>query len=136
MSKVAAIAIYLHHATGLEHNLTEKMLTRDDCGTNLWQKANELIRAWAWSVASGADKVDFMVSYADGSTYQGTIEIVAPGAGVTEKVGEHMRAFCECYGGRQKPGDLSEKDYQELLRKWSPEPEVHTRWLDEYEIGE
>lgn len=133
---ISAVSIELEKVTGYVHHNFEKTLTVDDYGQEIWQKADELLRAWAWSVHSGCDDVDFTVTFADGYRYRGTIELQHSKEATTEKLSEHIREHCLVYSGRQCPSHIAESDYQKLLSMYKQETKnTLGSILDRYQIG-
>lgn len=74
----------------------------------------------------GYDKTDFILTYADGYTYKGRYDISPDN---TDTLQQHVKSFCECYGGIKKPYHLSEKDW-EMFEKY---PE-YAEFLEKYEL--
>jgi hypothetical protein len=138
MTKITITQIDLHRVTGYTHTLTEKTLTIDDCGSanEIWKQANELLRAWSWSVTSGSDSVEYDLYYADGMMYKGEIQIRHPKQGKNDSLETTLRTHCLLMSGRKRPFYIPEDAFLQLQKITSAETKARlSHILDTYQIG-
>lgn len=105
-------------------------------GGDVWAKANAVLLRWSLTAPErhgGCHKMAFEVTYEDGHTYGGRMELRRH---EPPRIDEHMRRYCEVHTGRHRLPGWSEERYREYLRIVKPEAhEAFTTMLEKYEIG-
>lgn len=100
--------------------------------------ANRAIQsAWYSAPKSGGyDKTKYLVTFDDGHTYEGRIDLKHPSC-VNERqtIDGHMRSFLEFYSGRVTPHWITEAQVKEILSILpSDHAEQCAEMLDNYEF--
>ena len=83
--------------------------------------------------SGGYDKTDFIVTFADGETYQGCYDLRYTRE---ESLGEHMRNFIEWYAGLTQNPHCGKIQYDAFMARQSPEEVQEAKlFLATYQIG-
>ena len=134
--KIKAVSIWLNRAEG----------PTDECGqvefsdVNVWQRADMMLRAWSETAPQDGryHKTDFKVTYADGETYTGRLDMKHWSVQVPSVAG-HMRSFVTFHAGRvpeaELPAHMKEGRYAQFLARIKDDVESFANFLDQYEIG-
>lgn len=106
-------------------------------GSGIWAKANAVLRRIAATApaSGGYYKCDFIVTFDDGDTYQGRIDIKRFG---NETLEGHIQHHCEFHSGQAKAPWMGEKRYRTFLKDVvKPEAqEAYAKVLAECELGD
>lgn len=65
----------------------------------------------------GYYKTDFLVTFEDGSHYQGRFDIGSEDGG---NLTDHITQFCRCYSGRFKPSHMRDSDWESFKKTFVP----------------
>ena len=110
---IKATQIKMVRAEGPIHLCREDIFTGADC----WKRAD----AWLMGVSNTApkdgcyDKCDFIVTFANGETYQGRIDVKHHSCGNGETVAGHIRQFINFHVGINKPAHRSPEHWKSWL---------------------
>lgn len=106
-----------------------------------WAEAGRFIRERIAPHApkGGAyDKVDFRITFADGETYGGRLDVQHPTYSDAHHgdrdLAAHVWGIAQFYAGNRQPDHLSEEDYQHHLRISADQVAYYTELLENYEI--
>jgi hypothetical protein len=117
----------------LPHTFTSKP------GESAWKQADRFIREQARTVREKSrDKTDFKITYTDGETYEGRLDLSREHAAAADPLGEHMTREILFRAGKWKPAHMSEEQYRtylESMSKYINQAEFQ-RFFDTYEVGE
>lgn len=102
-----------------------------------WAAATAYLMPYALEHTTGGYlKTGFTVTFADGDTYTGRIDLMPQ----EYDLAEHVRQFCEVYGGLCCPSHMTQEDYAGLLASYEKMEPGHAQkyadFLDRYEIGD
>jgi hypothetical protein len=142
MKKRAAISIQLRKGEGMARELPKQRITLSDAAPEaLWSCANILLRQWATTcspAAIGYDKTDFTITYEDGETYEGSLDLKHPERGKNESLEGHIRDHCLYSSGQKMPETMQTlQEWQAFLLKTEGQESMAAwaNWLSRYQIG-
>lgn len=99
-----------------------------------WRDVDMVLFAVATSrprSTGGYYKTGFRITWADGETYEGRIDVQRG----THSIREHVRAHCLAYSGRSAPALYSEAEWLAVVARVKPEQRAGLeRVLDNYEL--
>lgn len=105
----------------------------------VWTRAAAVLAAWSYSAPAegGYHKCDFVVTYADGSTYGGRFDLVRMTIGGYPDPAAHMREHCELSSGRRKPSRATREQWEGYLRDvvGAERRARYESFLTDYQIG-
>jgi hypothetical protein len=108
-------------------------------GANVWRRADAVLAAWSHSAprTSRYHKCDFVVTYADGETYQGRYDLVRMCVDGYPSIERHMLSHCGMSSGRAKPAHLTQAQWDGYLSEivGVEHQAEYARFLDTYQIG-
>jgi hypothetical protein len=86
----------------------------------------------------GYDKTSFIITYADGETYEGRIDITPQDAHKDAPLTEHVRYFVECSAGLRKPAHYTVEEWEQWrASEWHKQREPQWReFHNKYAIGD
>lgn len=86
------------------------------------------------------DKHDFILTFADGETYKGRIDVHHPSHYPVEKIGKHVIDFLRFYGGlledHELPSHMTPKKYREFVDRNKPEQQDYIDFLEKYDLAD
>ena len=129
-----AVSIEIDRWEGTETQVGAQTVT----GLKVWQKANNVLFAIALTVEGGYDKCGFTVTFDDGDTYEGRIDVYPCGEGKNETLEEHIRLHCLFHTGQASAPWMGKKRYREFL-KAVVKPAQHEALmaiLETYKLGD
>lgn len=103
-----------------------------------WQQANKAIfrHAFTMDPRGSYDKTDFRVTFADGDTYTGRIDISNRDHAVAAPLSNHIASHCAFASGRSCPGHMARADYDRVVSGIAAEHKASAaKVLDEYDLG-
>lgn len=131
--KIPITSITITRAEGPHALCTERSFA-SYAEANRWLFSN----AETFPKGGGYDKHDFTVRFRDGAFYEGRLDCKHfddPDPDLW--VGEHIRAFSECYSGRHKPAHLSEESWARFVSRLDPATVAfHAGILDNYALDD
>ena len=104
-----------------------------------WKDADAIFSQIAQTAptSGGYDKCDFTVTFEDGETYSGRMDIKG-GDNANESLAQHIGQFAQFYAGLWKPDHLTQKQYDDFLRNndsYNPGiAEEYKNFLSTYEV--
>lgn len=137
MAKIPAESITLNRAEGRTSELVGPKTVHGGADS-VWDRANALLRSWSQSAPKDGSyhKTDFVVTYADGETYEGRYDLVHFTVERPD-IADHMRAFVMLMAGLRKPSHMTDEQYERYLANWSEsDREKYREFLDRYQIGD
>ena len=110
MDKIKVVSIVLIRAEG----------PIDECGkvtVRTYAEADSCLRRWSRTAPEGGgyDKVDFVVTYADGDVYQGRYDLIRDDDRYGNLISGHMADLLAFYSGTRYPSHMTRERYQEFL---------------------
>ena len=129
---IKATSIMIDRVEGPSALCTKKTLT----GENVWQKAQSLLLKHSDTSPKngGYDKCDFIVTFADGETYQGRYDLKHHSVELPS-LEQHMLNFLNFIGGKNRAW-ASEKEYAEIMARDPQRKEDAIKFLNTYAIGD
>ena len=115
-------------------------------GDSCWEDVYSFLLLAAAQIPAdrlGYDKTDFRVTWEDGETYEGRLDLKNPASGRESdtNIAEHIRSHCIFYGGiamtpayRNRWHWMTEESYAEIMEHTKDKAE-YLRFLDEYQLG-
>jgi len=100
----------------------------------LWNQANAQLLRWSDTAPEqGYDKVDFEVSFDDGSIYSGTYDLKHYSV-ENPDLARHIVDYCNFYAGRLRPSHLSVDKYATFLASFKND--ALGAFVDEHEFDD
>ena len=128
MEKIKIVEIVIDRAEGPRAYCGKKTVETID-------EANKLLRQHARTApktGQGYDKCDFVITFADGETYDGRFDLQSDGLPYLE---DHIHDFLMCYSGLRKPRRWTEAEYSVVINRTPGLKEVCVRMLNDYDYG-
>ena len=131
-------------ATEQKIRATEIRIDWSEAGSELegktfatWTAATAYLMPYALEHTTGGYlKTGFTVTFADGHTYEGRIDLMPS----EYDLAKHVRDFCEVYGGLFCPVHMTQEQYAGLLASYEKMEAGHAQkyadFLNRYEIGD
>lgn len=116
---VPTVGIMVYRAEGLIDECIKVELS-DAEPEALYRMAQNIIHQWRWTAPTtgGYDKVDFKLTFEDGDTYTGRLDIKGFGCEDNDSyIKEHVKRHLRFMAGLCKPGHISDAEYAAYLRR-------------------
>lgn len=110
---------------------------RGTTSEHLYDLADAVLRLWASSApaSGGYDKVDFIVTFDDGETYEGRFDMTRADRFEEQLLQRHMWESLTFSAGVRKPSHLSKEDYKRYLANIGPDRMREAKeMLDKYMV--
>ena len=133
-AKIPAVSILLNRAEGLTAECGAFRLDTAPHGASAWERAEALLFAWKCAnIARGmkhADKVDFAITYDDGTIYEGMLTL-------GETLADHVTREVTFWSGTRCPCHMTAEKYARLLETMTTAEsrESKAAFLATYAIG-
>lgn len=133
MGKIKAVKFEITRAEGPTHLCGKKT------PVSSWKEADAIFSEVARTAPTtgGYDKCDFRITFEDGETYEGRMDVKG-NPDENETLAQHVGQLARFYAGRRKPDHLNQQQYDDFLaQNESYNPGLansYAEFLDKYEI--
>lgn len=116
---------------------SESSMIKDNLTVSTFAEAEELIKNAAIYVNGGYDKTKFIITWTDGDTYTGRIDIEKEYADIKTPIKDHITDWLLFLTGDKKPSHMIVKAYEDTLKAYAiPEDEKQQfyNFLEKYAL--
>lgn len=141
MKKIRLVKIELFRVEGPAEECVRKSFDRTETAERtLWEYADRAFRRWgktAPELGSGYNKIDFKLTWEDGSEYKGRFDLVRGGRDdAGHSLSRHVRATSAIHAGLTAPAGRTTEEWVKLLDLEYPGArEIHRQLVEFYEMG-
>ena len=102
-----------------------------------WTDSDYVLRGWAVTAPKemGYDKVDFLVTWEDGETYEGRFDMKYEHKLEENLLGRQITDVLMFYAGENKPDYMKEQAYREYVEHYADMKVAYLAFLEEHDLG-
>ena len=134
--RVSRIALMFAEGPSSMEGTTEVIVPNP--GVNVWEKADQVLGEWSRQIvpatSTGQWKQDFVITWIDGEKYFGTYGLSKQDK-VKGDLSAHVVDFVSFHAGMNKPEDMSQESYRELLGRAPKAVESARKLIEQYDLG-